>query len=174
MYEKSVEAERVVFNKIRETVKQWEKQAAITQKLDRAIKYLQTPEAEHTNNQWVMSVSEDDYNFISNKVYKMSYRIYKCCDHKWNNPTTKYGVIWSVLTNSPWCKYITKIAGQQRTFKDKDAAEKYVQGRIKAYAHLFTEICPTIPEEYANAFKVHGHLLPGYTVKTKDIEGSEL
>lgn len=159
MYEKSVEVERVVFNKIREMVKQWEKQAAITQKLDRAIKYLQTPETEHTNNQWIMSKGGNDYNCISNKVYKMLYRI-----NEWGRPT-KYEVIWDVWTNSPWRIYNTQIAGQRRTFKDKDAAGKYIQGRIKAYAHLFTEISPAIPKEYAYAFKVYGQLLPGYTVE---------
>ena len=162
MCENSASKERAIYEGVRETVEQWEKQAAITQKLDRAIEYLQTPEAKHTNNQWIMSISEDDYNFISNKVYKMSYRI----DH-WIYSTKKYEVIWNVWTNAPQTMFgeNIQIAGQRRTFKDKDAAEKYIRGRIKAYAHLFTEISPAIPEEYTAAFKVHGHLLPGYTVE---------
>lgn len=161
MRENSIAEERVAYEKVCETIKQWEKQAAITQKLGRAIKYLQTPEAEHTNNQWIMGKSGNDYNYISNKVYKMLYRI-----NEWDRPT-KYEVIWHVWTNAPQFMFggNTKIAGQRRTFKDKDAAEKYIQGRIKAYAHLFTEISPAIPKEYAYSFKVHGHLLPGYTVE---------
>ena len=57
------------------------------------------------------------------------------------------------------------IAEQERSFKDKAEAEKYIQGRIKAYSHLFTEISPPIPKEYEHHFMVHGTLLPGYTVE---------
>ena len=46
--------------------------------------------------------------------------------------------------------------------------EKYVQGRIKAYSHLFTEISPPIPEEHLEPFVLYGHLLPGYT-KASDV-----
>ena len=44
--------------------------------------------------------------------------------------------------------------------------EKYLQGRIAAHAHLFTEISPPIPEEHQKRFYVNGVLLPGYTVDT--------
>ena len=40
-----------------------------------------------------------------------------------------------------------------------------MQGRIKAYAHLFTENSPPIPDEYTRPFIVHGQLLPGYTTE---------
>lgn len=46
--------------------------------------------------------------------------------------------------------------------------EKYLQGRIAAYAHLFTEISPPIPKEYQKHFCVNGVLLPGYTVENPD------
>ena len=40
-----------------------------------------------------------------------------------------------------------KIAGQDRkVFTDKAAMEKYLNGRIKAYDRLFTEISPPIPQ----------------------------
>ena len=42
--------------------------------------------------------------------------------------------------------------------------EKYLQGRIKAYSHLFREISPSIPEDARKRFCVNGVLLPGYTV----------
>ena len=47
--------------------------------------------------------------------------------------------------------------------------EKYLQGRISAYAHLFTEISPPIPEEHKKRFFVNGVLLPGYTVETPQL-----
>ncbi len=48
--------------------------------------------------------------------------------------------------------------------------EKYLNGRIKAYEKLFTEISPAIPQEYAEQFKVNGQLLPGYTVEGEEIK----
>lgn len=43
--------------------------------------------------------------------------------------------------------------------------EKYLQGRINAYAHLFKEISPPIPAEHEKRFCVNGVLLPGYTME---------
>ena len=37
-----------------------------------------------------------------------------------------------------------------------------MQGRIKAYAHLFTEISPPIPKEQIAHFRINNRLLPGY------------
>lgn len=48
--------------------------------------------------------------------------------------------------------------------------EKYLNGRIKAYEKLFTEISPAIPPEYAEQFRVNGQLLPGYTVEGEEIK----
>ena len=46
--------------------------------------------------------------------------------------------------------------------------EKYLNGRIKAYDRLFTEISPPIPQEYAEHFKVNGMLLPDYTIEGEE------
>lgn len=62
-----------------------------------------------------------------------------------------------------------KIAGQDRkVFTDKAAMEKYLNGRIKAYDRLFTEISPPIPQEYADYFKVNGMLMPDYTIEGEE------
>lgn len=45
---------------------------------------------------------------------------------------------------------------------------KYIEGRKKAYAHLFTEISPPIPQEHAEHFKVNDVLLPGYTIEGQE------
>lgn len=64
-----------------------------------------------------------------------------------------------------------KIAGQnQKRYTDKNAAMKYLEGRKKAYSHLFTEISPPVPEQYRRHFTVHGALLPGYTVEGQEPE----
>ena len=160
--EENLAVERAAYKKVRETAQDWEKAAAVTNRLDRALEYLRTPEPKHSSNKW----GKDEYgNFdcISNKVYKMSYRIN---DYKnWRTNTVRYTVNWFIYTNSPKQNHNVQVAGQERTFGDKAAAEKYIQGRIKAYAHLFTEISPPIPKKYERAFKVYGHLLPGYTTE---------
>lgn len=46
--------------------------------------------------------------------------------------------------------------------------DKYLQGRIKAYSHLFTEISPPIPADQKGRFCVNGVLLPGYTVQAPE------
>lgn len=53
-------------------------------------------------------------------------------------------------------------------FASREELDKYLNGRIKAHQHLFTEISPPIPKEYADYFKVNGLLLPGYTVEGEE------
>ena len=79
-------------------------------------------------------------------------------------------VTWGVCVRNPIPgHYGRQIAGQQnKKYADKAAAEKYLQGRIKAYAHLFTEISPPVPKAYADQFKVNGQLLPGYTIEGQE------
>ena len=163
MREESVKKETAAFEKTQQTAREWEKHAVVTRRLDRAIEYLTVPETKHTSNELIKGKSEYDYNEISNKVYKMSYRIYERTS--WRTDTKKYEVSWFIFTNNPRSNHNIKIAGQEKTCKSKEEAEKYMQGRLKAYSHLFTEISPTIPQEYAETFKVYGQLLPGYTVE---------
>ena len=172
MREKSATAEQRVFDQLRDSAKAWETHAARTQTFDMALEYLQTPQTEHSANQWV----EDEYNYhsISNMVYKMNYRVYEDTKYDWE--TQKYvpvawEVTWDVHTNEPskqqyYRNVGVKIAGQDRKrFKDKGQMQKYLAGRIKANAHLFTEISPPIPTEHARLFQVNGQLLPGYGVE---------
>lgn len=163
MREESVKKETAAFEKTQQTAREWEKHAVITRQLDRAIEYLKIPEVKHTSNKWVKGKDEFDFTHISNKVYKMSYRIYE--RSSWRTRVNKYDVTWNIFTNNPRSNYNIKIAGQERTCNSKEEAEKYIQGRVKAYSHLFTEISPQIPKEYAKPFKVYGQLLPGYTVE---------
>lgn len=106
-------------------------------------------------------------------VYKMSYRIYEGTDYRSNiKPRPVYWELsWYVTFNTPknpdYSGNGRQIAGQQgKKFKDRAEMEKYLQGRIKAYSHLFTEISPPIPEDAQKRFCVNGVLLPGYTVET--------
>ncbi|MBZ0567128.1 antirestriction protein ArdA, partial [Clostridioides difficile] len=107
----------------------------------------------------------------SNRVYQMNYYIYE--NTRYDKEAQKsipysWTLTWSVRTNSP-SRTQAKIAGQDRkVFTDKAAMEKYLNGRIKAYDRLFTEISPPIPQEYADYFKVNGMLMPDYTIEGED------
>ncbi|HBF2248425.1 TPA: antirestriction protein ArdA, partial [Clostridioides difficile] len=104
-------------------------------------------------------------------VYQMNYYIYE--NTRYDKEAQKsipysWTLTWSVRTNSP-SRTQAKIAGQDRkVFTDKAAMEKYLNGRIKAYDRLFTEISPPIPQEYADYFKVNGMLMPDYTIEGED------
>ena len=163
MREESVKKETSAFEKAQQAAQEWEKQAAVTRQLDMAIEYLKTPEAQHTSNKWVKGKNDYDFTTISNKVYTMSYRLRE--GYSWRGKPAKWEIQWRLTTNSPRQNYNKQIAGQDKSYSTKEEAEKYLQGRIKAYSHLFTEISPPIPEEYTSPFKLHGQLLPGYTVE---------
>ena len=165
--DKSVEAEQAIFEKIRASVREWEHQAAVTKTYNRALEYLHTPQIDHTSNQWVRE-KHHDRDTISNKVYQMSVSVWE--DTKYDRTTGQsvpvaWYVTWDVSLHTPKRGYGKQLAGQrQKRYTDKAAAQKYIEGRKKAYAHLFTEISPPIPSEYADHFKVNGVLLPGYTI----------
>ena len=142
----------------------------MTMLIDRALSYKRVPQVEHTSNQWQQSHYRDTET-VSNMVYKMSVSLHE--DNHYDNDTGQFVsdawiVTWGVSLNTPDEYRTKKIAGQDRKrFSDKDAALKYIEGRKKAYAHLFTEISPPIPERYADRFSKNGLLLPGYVVEGK-------
>ena len=172
MREESTAAEQTVFEGLQKQAAAWEEQAGQTLNLDKAIAYVRTPEVAHTANKW--QAEEYDRHIISNRVYQMRYHIYE--NTRYDSTAKKsipysYSLSWSVHTNSPNPDGYNqaKIAGQdKKVFADKAAMEKYLNGRIKAYQHLFTEISPPIPQEYAKFFKASGQLLPGYTVEGEE------
>ena len=168
--EESAAAEQAIFEVLKQQAAAWDAQAGNTLTFDKAIEYARTPAVTHTENQW--QADENNNHTISNNVYQMRYHIYE--NTRYDREQGKsipysYTLTWGVHTNSPDRYGQAKIAGQDRkVFADKAAMEKYLNGRIKAYQHLFTEISPTIPQEYAEHFKVNGQLLPGYTVEGEE------
>ena len=162
-------AEKSAFEALQEQAAAWDEQAGKTLAIDKAIEYVRTPEVKHTANQWEAT----DYGkHISNRVYQMRYHISENTRYdreKEKSIPYSWTLSWSIYTNSPHNYGQAKIAGQERkVFADKAAMEKYLNGRIKAYAHLFTEISPQIPQEYAEKFRVNGQLLPGYSVEGEE------
>ena len=170
MREESAAAEQAVFEALQQQAAAWEAQAGKTLVIDKAIEYARTPAVKHTSNEW--EVSDYGHHLMSNRVYQMRYHISENTRYdreKEQSIPYSWTLTWSVRTNSPDGYGQAKIAGQDRkVFADKAAMEKYLNGRIKAYANLFTEISPPIPQEYADHFKVNGQLLPGYTIEGEE------
>ena len=169
--EESAAAEQTIYEDLKQRAAAWEAQAGQTLAVDKAIEYVRTPEVKHTANQW--EAAENDRHIISNRVYQMRYHIYENTRYdreKEQSVPYAWTLSWNVYTNSPDGYNQAKIAGQEKKFADKAAMEKYLNGRIKAYQHLFTEISPPIPKEYAYHFKINGQLLPGYTIEGEERE----
>ena len=169
MREESAAAEQAIFNDLARRAAAWEEQAGKTLLLDKAIEYTRTTVVQHTANEW--QTTEHNRHIRSNRVYQMNYYIYE--NTRYDKEAQKsipysWTLTWSVRTNSP-SRTQAKIAGQDRkVFTDKAAMEKYLNGRIKAYDRLFTEISPPIPQEYADYFKVNGMLMPDYTIEGEE------
>ena len=170
MREESAAAEQTIFENLKQQAAAWEAQAGKTLTLDKAMEYVRTPAVKHTSNEW--ETDEYGHHRRSNSVYQMRYHIYE--NTRYDRQTEQsvpysYTLTWSVHTNSPDGYGQAKIAGQDRkVFADKAAMEKYLKGRIKTYQHLFTELSPPIPQEYASHFKINGQLLPGYTIEGEE------
>jgi hypothetical protein len=100
----------------------------------------------------------------------MDYHIYEKTHYKKETGASvpyAWYLTWIVFTNDPYGRKV-KIAGRSDVrYLDKSKMSRYLTGRIKAYASLFTELSPAIPKEYAAAFCVNGLLLPGYTIQDK-------
>ena len=172
MRDKSIESETAIFEKIRASVREWERQAAVTKSYNRALEYLNTHKTEHTSNQWVHQ-DYIDQDTISNMVYFMNVSVWEDTKYdysiKESVPVAWY-VTWRVGLHSPKNGgYGREIASQVRKrYTDKEAAQKYIEGRKKAYEKYFQEISPPIPQMYAEYFKVNGVLLPGYTIQGEE------
>ena len=166
----SAAAEQEVFDRLKEQAAAWEEQAGRTLFLDKALEYARTLPVTHTANQWE---APDEYRHIrSNMVYQMDYSISENTRYDSAAPKSvpySWTLRWSLRTNAPGSYQQAKIAGQDRkVFSSREELDKYLNGRIKAHDHYFTEISPAIPKEYADYFKVNGCLLPGYTIEGEE------
>ena len=166
----SAAAEQEVFDRLKEQAAAWEEQAGRTLFLDKALEYARTLPVTHTANQWE---APDEYRHIrSNMVYQMDYSISENTRYDSAAPKSvpySWTLRWSLRTNAPGSYRQAKIAGQDRkVFASREELDKYLNGRIKAHDHYFTEISPAIPKEYADCFKVNGCLLPGYTIEGEE------
>ena len=148
----SMEKEKEIYQSMCDLLPGWTAQAGATVSIREAMEYLKTRPVEHTANQWV--AGQYDVYEISNMVYKMTWRVYERTQRDWKlqkQVVTGWELSWSLYFNTVQNPDNTRtgrqIAGQDRkAFKDKSAMDKYLRGRIAAYAHLFTELSPPIPK----------------------------
>lgn len=167
----NVALEETIFQEVLAVVEKWREQAAQTLNYRKAQEYLKIHPVTHTANQW--TVDQYGRHEMSNMVYCFSWREYERTE--WSRAAQKsvpvaWELSWSLhynTTHNPdYSGSGRQLAGQDRkVFKDRAAMEKYLQGRIAAYSHFFTEISPPIPEDARRRFCVNGVLLPGYTVE---------
>lgn len=169
--DKSAANENRLYEKVLQAISEWEKEALVTQRHNKALEYLNVPSIEHTSNKWVDA--KYDYKERSNMVYFMEYRIYK---RQARNGALKWDVAWSVRTQRPHRQTVLSLGHQEKTYSSEEVANRYIQKRIAEYDHLFTEISPVIPDIYKPYFSVNGELLPGYTTVSmqKEIDDKKI
>lgn len=178
-------AERAMSQMEKSGANEWAEQAAQAILLKKALEYVRMAPVKHTSNVWTETANKGHFE-ISNMVYKMTYHIYDRTEYdrkcQKSVPVAWY-VNWDVSFNVPREYYSNRyysrgsagIADQRdKRYTDKAAADKYLQGRIAAYAHLFTELSPPIPEGKQELFSINGILLPGYTVAAHEPTPDEL
>ncbi len=117
MRQGSIDGEQKAYEIVVAAAKQWEKQAAATQTINRALSYLRTPEVEHTANEWRKTDNWRNDEEISNRVYRMTCGIWE--DTKYDRETQQsvpvaWYVTWDVYVNSPKEGYGEQIAGSGR------------------------------------------------------------
>lgn len=164
--------EKKLFSDIQKLGEEWAEQASQTMLLTRAIEYLETRAVAHTKNQW--KESEDGSWEISNRVYKMCFKIYK------NPEKSEVCLEWSLGYNipeqpsshyytpnhfrNPWGVKIYIVKPEKRSYASVESAQKFIQARFDEYLPLFSEPSPLIPQECKEMFSVNGCLLPYYGV----------
>lgn len=174
MLEQSRAKEEEIFKELQQAVQKWEEQAGQTLLCTKSLEYVRTSAISHTANVWCDR--ENDRQEISNMVYIMWWRsnVGTRYDKKLEKSVPIYWELsWHLSYNAPDNSdhgyYNREIAGQsKKRFATEADMKKYLQGRIKAYSGLFTEISPPIPKGKEDHFSVNGVLLPGYTVEVPE------
>lgn len=167
--------EKKLFEALRKAVKEWEEQAALTAYYKEALKMFELVPIKHTGNEWKDLYNDGMVFERSNTVYRFVYRPYT--HTKWDATAKEqrpvsYSLYWSLHIHAPKEKeragdLFEKIAGQEKKFPTKEEMEKYLNGRIKAYDHLFHEEFPKVPRKYADMFMFHGMMKPGYELENE-------
>jgi len=172
LFSTSMAKEDAIYNQIMGLLNEWEQHAHQTSLIRMAIQYWNVKVIKHSSNQWHNGGKSDREDFWmrerSNATYIMWYRVHV---HTERNTPVVWELSWAVTIQSHISsKSGASIGGQyNKKFKSKEAMEKYLNGRIKAYEHLFQDEFPPIPQKYAQHFKIGGMLLPQYTIESESV-----
>lgn len=176
--EKIAEQQEVVdlsFKKLMEMADTLQKETLILMIWRHALKRKIIKPVESTHNKWAPNspMSPNEGMTCSNATYVMRYHL--MTQTRWdtqqqeNVPYAWYVTWWISMQNPVHCSNRSgQIAGQDRKrFSSEKAAINYIQGRVRAYEHLFREEFPPVPKEWASNFRYLGMLLPGYRMEEK-------
>ena len=168
----SMEKEDATFQAMCALLPDWTTQASVTVSIRKAMEYLKTHPVEHTSNEW--KLIDTFRHERSNMVYKMVWWVHERTEYnrglQKSEPVAwdlRWYICYNTVQNPDKTGAGRQVAGQDsKVFRSKENMNKYLQGRIAAYDHLFREISPPIPKSEESRFSVNGVLLPGYTVET--------
>lgn len=164
------EEELQVYNELLESMNKWIDKAKEIKMYEMALSYNGIKEVDHTYNEWIEKKDGSWITIsISNRVYNMWFKVYLNEDYRTKKVT--YEVSYYVYINEYDSFYYKgwsskTIARQERKkFTDEEKMNKYIEGRKKAFSHLFKEVNPAIPKEYESLFTVNEVLLPDYKIE---------
>ena len=159
-----------VYNELLESMNKWINKAKEIKLHEMALSYNGIKEVDHTYNEWFEKKDGSWITIsISNRVYKMWFKVYLNEDYR-TKKVTSYELSYYVDVNQYDSYYKgwdnKTIASQSRKkFTDKEKMNKYIEGRKKYFSNLFQEVNPVIPKEYESFFTANGVLLPNYRVE---------
>lgn len=158
-----IELELACVEILETAVRDWKVAANKTAYIRHAIAYHKHRAPEHTGNKWVANDFGQDE--ISNLVYVM---VTEIIAHAKGKHTAKsavpksFAAKWRLCTNvhPSYQGHRITIAGQDKACGSAEEAQKYIDGRKKAYSHLFQSEMPPIEKRWADSFSYMGVLLP--------------
>lgn len=170
-YEKDLvnlqEQEQLIYEDLKKQLDNWQVIAEKIQVLQMAQQYNKDCEEvekmQTTNNEYTEEKDGSYINYtISNKSYRFLIRLYEYT--KYTNGEMlpiKWEVSYYLRTN----RGNKLIASVEKTFKEKEKALKYIEGRKKHYKKYFIELYQPIRNEDIEQFKSCGKLIKHYRVE---------
>lgn len=141
------EKESFIFEKVKLQAEEWTGIAKQVEKLNLVLEFLNTPEPEHSNNEWKIEIDGCFViHSISNKTYCMWFRMNEIT--KWREGKEipiAWKVTWSLITNAT-TKRVIQIAGQTgKSLQKKNSVRntlKVEKGHIKSFLKSYSlQLC---------------------------------
>lgn len=161
------EQEQAVFKELKEKLNDWQviaEKIALIQLAQQYTKDCKEVEEMHTtNNKYIESKDGNSVDCrISNKSYSFMIRIYEYTTYIGGKSTP---IKWEVSYYFKTQRGNKLIGRVEKTFKEKDKALKYIDGRKKYFAKYFKELYQPLRSEDIEQFKSCGRLIKHYRVE---------